>query len=426
MKISKIIAILLVALLSAGAGSAVKIQDFIKPEASNIKENIEYDETSGSINLMIVGIDDVEGVHRSDTIAFATIDIDRKIIRFMSIPRDTRVQIPGHGWQKINHAYAYGKEKLLQRTLVNYLGMPINYYAVVNYNSFPEIVDLLGGVDINVEKSLYYNDSAGNLHINIQKGQQHLDGQDALGYVRFRNDALGDIGRVKRQQKFLKALINKTRDPEIVGRIPKLTKELLNLVESNLSPGQAIQLASYLKDIPRTNMAYFTLPGKAAYISNISYWIGDLSKASTFLSALPQTLKDRGLPDSSSTDVDVNEKSAELKFLDSIKTPVAVLNGDGTPGLGKKVADQLQRLGVDVAFIGNAKHFDYRYSSIRFPDNLEEANKGSQVTAKALAEICDIPEKLVKREETAPYATIIVGHNFYDILEKLEKLNNDM
>jgi len=423
MKLSKIIAVILVAFVSLASGSALKIHNLVQPDASNIRENINYDEVSGSINLMIVGIDDVEGIHRSDTIALATIDIDNKIVRLMSIPRDTRVQIPGHGWQKINHAYAYGKEQLLQESLINYLGIPLNYFIIVNYKSFPEIVDLLGGVDINVAKRLSYHDKAGNLHINIPKGLQHLDGNSALGYVRFRNDALGDIGRVQRQQKFLKAILNKAQDPSMISQLPKLAKQLLKLVKSDLSPSQAIQLASYLSDIPRENMMFFTLPGKAAYISNVSYWIGDLTEASQMLSSMPGDLP-RTVNSSTSEKPEEKEEILPLeRILTSIRTPVAVLNGDGTSGIGKRAADYLQKMGIDVAYIGNAKHFDYKYSNILYPTASDMDKRSSAI---ALAQIADIPKTLVREDDNVPYATIILGHNYSLLLKRFETLNNQM
>lgn len=423
MKLSKFFMVVLVAVISLASGSVLRIHNLVQPDATNIRENIEHDEVMGTINLMIIGIDDVEGVHRSDTIALATVDIDQKIIRLMSIPRDTRVQIPGHGWQKINHAYAYGKEKLLQETLVNYLGMPVNYYVLVNYRSFPEIVDLLGGVDINVEKRLSYHDKAGNLHINIPKGPQHLDGITALGYVRFRNDALGDIGRVQRQQKFIKALLNKAQDPSMVSQLPKLTKQLLKLVNSDLSPAQAIQLASYLKDIPREKMMFFTLPGKAAYISNVSYWIGDLPEASQLLTSLPGKITP---PSTAQTPEKVQQEQNSFSLeqtLSTIRTPVAVLNGDGSSGISKRAADYLQKMGVDVAYIGNAKHFDYKYSNIVYPLTTQ---RQEQNTAAALAQIADITEKLVRQDDNVPYATIILGHDYSKLLKRLEMVNKQL
>lgn len=418
MRTGKLLIVLLIAMVSAAGGAGLKIQSFLQPDAGNIKETIEYDEASGNVNILVMGIDDVEGIHRSDTIAFCTVDIDNKIVRFMSIPRDTRVQIEGHGWQKINHAYAFGQEKLLEKTVVNYLGMPVNYFMIVNYQSFPEIVDLMGGVDVNVSKRLSYTDNAAGLRIRIDKGVQHMDGRTALNYVRFRHDALGDIGRVKRQQKFLSALLDKAKSPAMITELPSMAKKLLKLVNSNMSPAQAIQLASYLKDIPRENMMFFTLPGKAAYISKVSYWIGDISEASTLLSSMPG--KKQTSPEDSSEHSSDPVVSDIKGYISSIRSPVAVLNGDGTSGLGKKASDYLQKLGIDVAYTGNAKHFDYKYSNVVYP-----ANQGEDKveTAISLGKIFEIGPKLVREDNTAPYATIILGHDYNVLLDRLKNLN---
>ncbi|HQO84059.1 MAG TPA: LCP family protein, partial [Synergistales bacterium] len=170
------ILLVLAAILSLTAGIGLKAYFFFNPEPQTIRERIEHDEETGRINLLLVGLDEVPGedINRSDSIAFVSIDIDDKVVRMLSIPRDTRVQIPDRGWQKLNHAYAYGGVDLLKTTLVNYLGVPIPYHIIVNLDSFPELVDLIGGVTINVPKRLRYTDKAGGVHIDIPAGEQHM------------------------------------------------------------------------------------------------------------------------------------------------------------------------------------------------------------------------------------------------------------
>ena len=147
MKFLKAAVVVILVISAAFAGAALRVKNFVEPKPQTIKETISFTEASGTINILLTGIDDVQGGRRADAIAFVVVDIDRKIVRVMSIPRDTRVQIPGRGWEKAAHAYAYGGIPLLRETIVNYLGLPINYYLLVNYDSFPSIVDLIGGVD---------------------------------------------------------------------------------------------------------------------------------------------------------------------------------------------------------------------------------------------------------------------------------------
>jgi len=405
---------------AAFAGAAFKVKTFVEPQPQTIKESISFTEESGSINILLIGIDDVDGGRRADAIAYATVDIDNKIVRLMSVPRDTRVQLPKRGWDKIAHAYAFGGVDLLRETVVNYLGMPINYYVLVNYDTFPAIVDLLGGVEIDVQKRMVYNDYAGKLFINIPKGLQVLDGKNALHYVRFRHDAQGDIGRVKRQQEFIKAVLKKLQSPYMIPKIPELANKVIEMVNSDMTPAQGLQLASYLVSMPGENIHFFTMPGKAAYISNISYWGGDTTAASALVTGLPDgpgevsaDIIEGSTPETEATKTDV------LALVSSINTPVAVLNGAGVSGLGKSMATALQKVGIDVNHIGNARHFDYRTTTIHLPEKAEEP---VAETGKTLAELLSVNPRLISRTSNVSHATIIIGKDHALVLKRLEEL----
>lgn len=406
--------LVLAGIISMVAGIGLKTYFFFNPAPETIRERIQHDESTGRINILLVGLDEVPGeaANRSDSISFVSIDIDDKIIRLLSLPRDTRVQITDHGWQKLNHAYAYGGVELLENTLVNYLGVPIQYYVIVNFESFPQLVDMIGGITIDVPKQLHYTDRAGSLYIDIPAGKQHMDGKTALGFVRFRHDALGDIGRVERQQIFLRSVFEKIKEPSIIPKIPELIHQSMKLVKTNMTISQSIQLASYLKDQDPSRTVFRTLPGRAAYISGVSYWLGELSSISEILSEKP--IND--ISTSSSVDAELNHPISEL--LGAITVPVAVLNGSGSPGIGKEAATRLQSIGIDVAYIGNAKHFDYKYTNILFPpgDDTEHA-------AKALGKIAMIQNSLIGQDRNARHVTIIFGHDYVNILKQLNISN---
>lgn len=417
MKKARILLMVFVLLLSSGAGAWLKLQQVIAPDEISVKENLTYDRESGKVNLLLVGVDENEGSHRSDTIAVLSLDLDNKTLRLLSLPRDTRVQIAGHGWQKLNHAYAYGKVKLLRETVVNYLGLPIHYHAVVNYDSFPKMIDMMGGVDLTVKKRLRYVDRAGGLYIDIQKGSQHMDGETALQYARFRNDALGDIGRVRRQQNLIQALLAKLKDPQIIPRIPNLVRESIKMVQTDMPVTQALQLASYMRDNGFESMKFGTLPGKPAYISGVSYWLGDLVKASHFLT---DPVEGQAGEQSGDQGADVEQAEAPRDVTDivkALKAPVAVLNGDGAPGVGRKGARELQRLGVDVAYVGNAKHFDYHYSLVYYPQGGASGNLERE--GRLLADLTGVGGKLFRPSEESAYVTIVLGHDFERIIKRL-------
>lgn len=231
--------------------------------------------------VMLMGVDEREGdVGRSDTLMIATLDPKKKKAAILSVPRDTRVKIQGHGFDKINAAYAYGGHKLTQSTVENLLGVKMEHYVLINVNAFTKIIDAIGGVDINVEKRMYYEDpwdDNGGLVINLFPGQQHMDGKTAITYVRYRDEE-GDIGRITRQQKFMQAVMDKLTSPSIIPKIPSVVSEIVDSIDTDLSVKQMIEFVAALKEAQSSGLQTEMLPGKPMYIGGISYWIPDLSK----------------------------------------------------------------------------------------------------------------------------------------------------
>ena len=159
-----------------------------------------------------MGIDSVEGTHRSDTIFVLGVNPSKRRISMLSIPRDTRVIIDNKA-RKINEILPRYGEPTLRKMIEDLLKITISRKAEVGFESFISVIDALGGVDINIEKAMNYDDNWGNLHIHFKPGMNHLDGRQALNYVRFRKDAMADLGRIKRQQGFVKAVIKKLISP---------------------------------------------------------------------------------------------------------------------------------------------------------------------------------------------------------------------
>ena len=193
------------------------------------------------------------------------------------------MRIPGHGTQKINHAYAFGGIDLLKRTIADLLNVEIDYFIVLGFQTFPRIIDLMGGVDIDVEKRLVYRDRSQNLNINIQKGFQHMDGKTALEYVRFRHDPLGDIGRVQRQQKFISVVLEKLKSPSMWPKIPGLIAEALAGINTDLTPDAMLSLAMFTNGLPPDRVELYMAPGRDATIEGLSYWLVDLPAVTRWL-----------------------------------------------------------------------------------------------------------------------------------------------
>lgn len=232
---------------------------------------------NGKVNVLVLGVDErSDDIGRSDTMMVFTVDTKTNEVSLLSVPRDTRVKIPGHGWDKINHAYALGGHKLARQSVESLLGIPMDYYITVNFAGFYKIIDAVGGVTINVEKRMYYEDPYDNLVINLRPGEQRMDGKTAIQYVRYRDEE-GDIGRISRQQKFIKAMFTEIMSPSVLPRIPSIIREVSNAVKTDMPTSEMIKLANLLHDAYKNGLKTYMVPGKPAYIAETSYWIPDIA-----------------------------------------------------------------------------------------------------------------------------------------------------
>lgn len=226
-------------------------------------------------NILVMGVDQRPGDSgRSDTMVVVSVGEGGQPT-IISIPRDTRVNIPGHGLDKVNHAYAYGGAELSTKVVSELLGIPLDGYATLNLNVFERTIDLLGGVPVEVEKRMIYVDPEQALTIDLQPGLQRLDGDKAMQYVRYRSDGLGDLGRIERQQKFLQALAKEAMTPRNVVRLPVLAKEVFSSVETNLSLSEALKVLTMGIKSYSNGIKGAAVPGHADYIDGISYYLPD-------------------------------------------------------------------------------------------------------------------------------------------------------
>ncbi len=299
-------------------------------------------------NILLVGIDNsVDGTRRADTLMIANINPYTKYIGIISVPRDTRLPIDGHELDKINSAYAYGGIKLLRKSLSNYLQIPIPYYIEIDLQGVINIIDQLGGIEMDVEKRMHYVDHAGDLYIDLQPGRQLLDGKRAMQYVRFRHDETGDLGRIKRQQKFMSVLGKKMADVGVVFRVPRLIHQFSKHVRSNLSSGEVISLSMKMREAYELgHLDIATLPGADATIDSISFLIPDWN--------LSQNLVTRVIK---------GYEFVANPYPDLKKPPeliVQVLNGNGIARMGNNAARKLKAFGYRVKSIGDAGRSNYK------------------------------------------------------------------
>lgn len=260
-------------------------------EISNEKEP-----ENKTINFLLLGVDERSGdVGRSDTIMMLSANLATKRIGLVSVPRDSRVDMIKYGSTKVNHAYAYGGITLAKQTIEKLLNIKADHYFVINFSAFKKIIDLLGGVDLDVEKDMYYRDDydgENGLIIDLQKGQQHLDAEKAIEYVRYRDEE-GDIGRVKRQQKFLNAVLAKFTSPSTILKIPSIIKEVRNSIQTDMSFADMVEYLSFLKNGTDYKTTAFMVPGSPQMIDDLSYWIVNYPKLYDELQAMNNFILDR-------------------------------------------------------------------------------------------------------------------------------------
>lgn len=236
-------------------------------------------------NILLVGVDnngsktDPWRGSRTDTIIILNVSPRSKSINAISVPRDSKVYLPGdYGIQKINSAHAIGGIEMTKKTLEKTLGIKIDHYVMVHDEAVAKIVDAIGGVPIYVEKNMFYNDRAGNLQVSLSKGLNVLDGRNAVGYLRFRKDGLGDIGRTQRQQFFLKALTEKLQTPQTIAKLPEILDAVTTYVKTDMSFYEISQFAALAKSLDPDKIEFATLPGAPNKHGYISYWILDPEK----------------------------------------------------------------------------------------------------------------------------------------------------
>ncbi len=243
------------------------------------------------VNILLMATD--ESGLRTDTIMVASFDRERQQLNILSIPRDTRVTI-GNSGQKLNSAYAIGKQELSIKAVRNLIGLPIHYYAVVNPDGFAAIIDELGGVEIDVPQRMKYSDPEQNLYIDLQPGLQVLDGDKAEQFCRFRSYPQGDIGRVEAQQMFVKALIEQKLNMGLLFKAKAIFEEIEKYLTTNISIGDVGTLIPLLKLLDSEKINTYQLPGESGYIGGISYYLCDRTKTDqlineVFLNMAPES-----------------------------------------------------------------------------------------------------------------------------------------
>ncbi|MDC3423501.1 LCP family protein [Aquibacillus sp. 3ASR75-11] len=231
---------------------------------------------------------------RSDTLMVATFNPDDKKVKLLSIPRDTLVEIAGKGKEdKINHAFAYGGKEMSIETVENYLNIPIDYYATVNFDGFKNIVDIVGGITVDVPFDFKQNsDDRVAEKLQFYKGEMELDGRYALAYARMRlEDPRGDIGRNERQKQVVKEILKELTSIKTVTKVDEIAEELGENIETNMKLSEALGFYRKYSDFSVADIDQLTLEGESQYIDGVSYYIPYESSVAEVRNALRNHLE---------------------------------------------------------------------------------------------------------------------------------------
>jgi polyisoprenyl-teichoic acid--peptidoglycan teichoic acid transferase len=229
------------------------------------------------INLLILGRDrDIDNHKRlmktrgrSDLIMLTRLDFENRAAYLLSIPRDTWVRLPGSARHaKINAAFAIGGARYAARAVDGLVGVRPQYMLTLDYHGFVKAIDALGGVDIDVDRNMDYDDDWGDLHIHLRKGRQRLNGRQALGYVRFRHSDTGaadsDFKRAERQQRLMAAIKERVKNPLVWLRLPYALDAVRPSLSTNLTFGQLLCVGAFVPRVPKPNLRLLSLPARSS------------------------------------------------------------------------------------------------------------------------------------------------------------------
>lgn len=314
--------------------------------------------------MLLMGVDsrEIGEASRSDTLMIVRVDPQQQRVTLVSIPRDTRVTIPGHGKTKINAAHAFGGPALVIETVSEITGLPISHYAEVDFKGFKDVVDALGGITVTVPEDIYDMKAANHVEsaAKLEAGTQKLDGAHALTFVRSRAFPRGDLQRIENQQTFLKAVLKEALKPANVLRLPSTVSAMADSMTTDLSVGDLLSIANQMKGMNADALEAVTMPGEPQMIGGGSYVVMD----DEAFAAMIERVKN-GQPAEVVEAADGTAEPYQIK--------VTVKNGSGISGVAADAARRLRNLDFQVGEIGNMNQMVYDETLIVYKKNKDRA-----------------------------------------------------
>lgn len=395
-------------------------QVFGKPNLLVLVEGLDYDYTAAD--------QEYSTNSRSDVIWAVNLDFANRRIFELSIPRDTVATMPNGTQAKINEAQSDGGINEARSVIAQFLGIPgFDRYVILRIDATREFVNAIGGVDLDVKSSdclkyntgckgdtLNYDDSWGHLHIHLKEGMQHLDGDNAVAYMRFRHDWCSDPCRIMRQQQVLHAMVDKLKGDRLntMLHIPDLLRVFRKYVQTDFTEPELLSLATYYQGIPQS-----------AIVANQVPYTGDIDLPGYGDSLVPDTQARDKLVQSMLLAPPVPEPSPDAMALAAIAPGtlrVDVENGSGVDGAAKRVADKLRKAGFTIGSVGDAAHAGYSTTEIH--EHSTVAFAGAKIRAALPAAKTEVIPDPSPVGSPAPDATAVTSDVTVIVGEDLAKL----
>ena len=329
-------------------------------EAPGLRESLsKWIDPSQPLNILFIGIDrgsvpGEEGYTRSDVMIIASLNVEKKKAVLVSIPRDTKVTIPGYGTQKINAAHSFGGPAGAVKAAESLSGLEINHYAEVDFEAFKKIVDAIGGVPFHLEHDIL-DPKVGALG----KGDLILNGEQALIVCRTRDLPEGDLDRIENQKRFLKAVMEKVVSIRDVQALLGMLDAAVRYLDTTLEPDLIFELAEALRDMKVENVEFATLPGDEPVpkAGQPWYYVVDEEAAAALFRNIALYCSTRTPEEQAAEEAkrkqEKNLSETEMAATDRSAVDLAVLNGVRQEGVAARVAELFAGRGYRDISIGN-------------------------------------------------------------------------
>jgi len=308
------------------------------------------------INILVFGCDELKFTKHADAVVLLSYEPRTRFLDVLSIPRDTKLpcakDLSWRGYMKMSEIYAmaYKKNKAISEACLRskeavegVLELEIPFYLQIDYQAVANIIDALGGMIVNIDEPMDYDDYAGGLHIHFTAGEKRLGGNELLKFVRYRDRLLGDMGGIERQQQIFKLLARRLRDPKFLLKLPKIYRTLRGNIWSNLDFWDFLALVNEFRSYEYTNIRVQSLPGRSEYIRGTDYWVIDEKMAEEVVQVILNSYR---IGRKASRPVYAAEKLNRI-------VKVEVWNATDRKDLAYNVQRRLREYGIDAVRWGN-------------------------------------------------------------------------